>query len=188
MAYIDTTGSFQPLSLRNVLVQRLKQQSLCTQDHRVAPVGKSLLVGTDAYFDDLTEQAERMLGCVKIMRVFDFAGLVEAMREIDQTWEEDDQQIENFKTEAPAKEDKEIADSEDDASSCSNDDNPRTTTSKEVKTISSRSDIYAGRVGMIIIDTIANVVGSIMSQNQTRGTVFFHCRSNRLQSIVQTLG
>lgn len=143
------------------------------QVRQVASVEGRLLVETDAYSNGSAEQAELMLGRAKIMRVFDLVGVVEAMGEINQTWEEDDQQIENLKIKASAEEGQEFVDSEDGASSCFNDDNYRTVIPAGADAIPSRSDVYADRVGMIIIDTIANVVSSIMSQNQVQGTVFF---------------
>ncbi len=109
---------------------------------------------------EVVEEATSMLDRVKVMRVFDFAGMVEAIGEVSERFDE----FSNKKTASRAvteQEKHEICDSEDELEN--EDDVP---VSKESPNL---LDGQAEQTGMIIIDTITNPVSSAMSKSHVQG-------------------
>ena len=100
----------------------------------------------------LVDEATTMLDRVKVMRVFDFAGVIEAVGELSEMRES----VPKVPGEAPRKTRDEIGDSEEELDEDENP--PAEQVSKD-----------AGQVGLIVIDSITNVVGSLMAKSQTQG-------------------
>lgn len=170
VAFIDTTGSFSPLRLRDVLACRLLAQSQRARYQQAGYMYEKLLPGSDAVGHDATEKATSMLDRVKVMRVFDFAGVVEAIGEVGQTWEAVIQAREDANDrEAQSKKGaKGVADSEDEAEEML-DDLPDPERQTEEETPSFTPSDETGQVGVIVIDTITNVVSSMISKSQIQG-------------------
>lgn len=102
-----------------------------------------------------------MLDRVKVMRVFDLAGVIEAVGEVGQVMERASQ---GSGSKVKQKR-KEVGDSEDESDVDVDDLVPRSVPNETVRVTAHEND----QVGMIIIDTIANVVSSLMSKSQTTG-------------------
>ena len=113
-------------------------------------------------------KAVSMLDRVRIMRVFDFAGLVEAVAEVGDLWDRQIQAMDHRHLQRAATSRTEIADSE-------NEDDDREINRSERQVIAeplaemTAPTIAASGVGMIVIDTITNVISSIMTRNQIQG-------------------
>ena len=118
-----------------------------------------------------TDKATSMLDRVKVMRVFDFAGVVEAIGEVGEMWEI----VARARRDAGEKEAqsinvaKGIADSEDEAEEMLDDLPSPKRLSWEEKDIPSTPSDEPSQIGVIIIDTITNVVSSMMSKSQIQG-------------------
>ncbi len=98
------------------------------------------------------DEATTMLDRVKVMRVFDFAGVIEAVGELGEMREG----VPRVPGEAPRKMRDEIGDSEEELDE--EEDPPAEQVSKD-----------AGQIGLIVVDSITNVVGSLMAKSQTQG-------------------
>ena len=101
---------------------------------------------------DFVDYATNMLDRIKVMRVFDFAGMVEAVGELGEMRE----RVPRVSGKAAKKTRIEIDDSEEELDQ--DEDPPAEQVSKDT-----------GQVGLIVIDSIANVVGSLMAKSQTQG-------------------
>ena len=150
VALIDTTGGFSVLRLRDVLVFRLKarwQRRGGYGDGRAREGG-----------GDFAEEAAEMLGRVRVMRVFDLVGVMEALGEIgEKKGKEREIRQEERK--------REIEDSEDE-------DEDSGDGGTEMQPRNDDEDQKGGgnsSVGMIVIDTITNVVSSVVSQSPIQG-------------------
>lgn len=162
MALIDTTGSFSPHRLRDVIAFRLqarlergRYQHSGYVYERVSDGGRT----TEALLDEATSMLDR----VKVMRVFDFAGVVEAVGEVAQMIEAAHRGGEETAGGVTGVRNDEIGDSEEELE----DDE----TQPDKETSSGHRDIgeEVGRVGMLIIDTISAAVGQVMSKSQIQG-------------------
>ena len=100
------------------------------------------------------DEATTMLDRVKVMRIFDFAGVIEAVGELSEMRED----IPRVSGEAPRKTKDEIGDSEEELDEDEDEDPPAEQVSKDV-----------GQVGLIVVDSITNVVGSLVAKSQTQG-------------------
>ena len=109
--------------------------------------------------EELEERATSVLDRVKVMRVFDFAGVVEAVGEIREMREKSSLAAETSAN-ADTKTRTEVHDSEEEPDA---EDEPPT------KSVVQPCKQANGSRGMIVIDTIANVVSSMMSKGQVRG-------------------
>ena len=101
---------------------------------------------------DFVHNATTMLDRVKVMRVFDFAGMAEAVGELGEMRE----RVLGIVEKAAGKTGKEIDDSEEE---------PDQDEGSPTKQVCKK----AGQVGLIVVDSIANVVGSLMAKSQTQG-------------------
>ncbi|KIW06493.1 uncharacterized protein PV09_02929 [Verruconis gallopava] len=85
-AIIDTTGTFDVLRLRNVIVDQIKDKRV--HEHAAAAREiKGVVVDHDDALDETETIARQALDRMKIMRVFDFVGLREAINEIKEDLE-----------------------------------------------------------------------------------------------------
>lgn len=120
----------------------------------------------DAMDKDLTEQATRLLDRVQFMRVFDFAGVVEAIGEIGRMWDNDDQLIAGLEL-SEMKGGRQVVNDSQDEEDLSDDSAEMKASDGPVR--GNAPDTQDGQVGMVVVDTISNVVSSIVSQNQIQG-------------------
>ena len=115
----------------------------------------------------MIEKATSMLNRVKVMRVFDFAGVVEAVGEFNGLMEDFTQQSKKPSIRVPEKKD-EIGDSE---GELDEDDElqgePRRESADNAHF--QGSDFRSNPSGMIIVDTITNVVSAMMAKSQVQG-------------------
>ncbi|MCJ1244164.1 hypothetical protein MMC30_001362 [Trapelia coarctata] len=155
VAIIDTTGTFSPLRLRNVISHHISQLPTSESYRQSGYVYEKVPANAKAgSSESLQEKATVMLDRVHVMRVFDFPGVVEAIGEVSERCEEYDRlQNDGHRREAVDK--PEVGNS---------DDGERGTVESE---INAREHSLLGDIGMIIIDNISNVISSMMSKNQT---------------------
>lgn len=126
------------------------------------------------------EQATRLLDRVQVMRVFDFAGVVEAMGEVGRICDTKNERLQQVETYAEAdqvheEEDeaeqegarKVVEDSEDESSNLS--DSPSSKKSTGLGILKENIEVQASRMSMIVIDSIAPVVTAIILKDQTQG-------------------
>lgn len=170
-ALIDTTGSFSPLRLRDVLAFRLQARLQRERYQQSGYMYEEVRLAREETAEGLVAKATSMLDRVKVMRVFDFAGVVEAISEVSRSIETHLTMEETGRA-VNVKKRPEISDSEDEL-----DDN-EDPQADHAACSSATANGGNGRVGMLIIDTITNVVGSVMSKSQIQGqallTSFMH--------------
>ena len=173
VAFIDTTGTFSPLRLRDVLASRLQQQSRRRRYQQLGYMYEKVPPESDATQREAIETATSMLDRVKVMRVFDFAGVVEAIGEVGEMWEAVLQARENTKIREAQNVDavKGVADSEEEAEEML-DDLP-SLQSPSLEAHGPTTSDEAGQIGIIVVDTTTNVVSSMMSKSQVQGTPAF---------------
>ena len=111
----------------------------------------------------ILEKATSMLDRVKVMRVFDFAGVVEAISEVKDMMEKIAQKSENTQVLAFQKRRDEVGDSEEEVDE---EDDERQPESRQEGSI---LEPHSVSIGMIIFDTITNVVSAMMTKSQIQG-------------------
>ena len=165
VAFIDTTGSFSPLRLRNVFAYRLEakiqhnsyQESGYMYEKRTSKLENSK--------EAMVEEATVMLDRVKVMRVFDFAGVVEAISEVNELTEAITRKADRLPVAAPEHRRDEVGDSEEEPDE---DEGPEREPQHETDRLQGNKP-HSGPIGMIIIDTITNVVSAMMVKSQVQG-------------------
>lgn len=100
------------------------------------------------------------------MRVFDFAGVIEAVAEVGQKWERKDEDVDNVSTLLRGDSKKEIDDSEEGSTSG---DSPQSCDKDAANRNETHQARQAGQMGMIIVDTITNAVSTTISKSQVLG-------------------
>lgn len=171
VAFVDTTGSLDLLRLRNVLAAQMRKR------HREADLLQSGFmyrkkdVSFSAIDNVFNDQINSVLDRIKLMRVFDFTGLVEAVSEIGAKWE----RASNYPENETGKEGDErghvIASSE----KVPEEDEQKVQNNEKLppseKTPSGDGDNVSRKksANMIVIDTIVNVVEVVMSQSRIQG-------------------
>ena len=143
VAFIDTTGSFSPLRLRNVLAYRLEAKIQHNSYQETGYMYEKRTSALESSKEAMIEKATSMLDRVKVMRVFDFAGVVEAISEVNELMEE------------VGKRSDEIGDSQEELDG----------EDEGLKGSDSRSN----PIGMVILDTITNLVSAMMAKSQVQG-------------------
>ena len=103
----------------------------------------------------MIEKATSMLDRVKVMRVFDFAGVAEAISEVNELMEEVTQKPKKPPIVAVGKRSDEVGDSEEELD-------------EEDQGLKG-SDSSSNPIGMVILDTITNVVSAMMAKSQVQG-------------------
>ena len=174
IAFIDTTGSFSPLRLRDVLAFRLQAKSRRAKFQQAGYIYEKAPQSSDVVGQAVTEQATTILDRVKVMRVFEYAGVVEAIGEVGEMWEAVSRAREEAKErEAQSHNATEgIADSEDESEEML-DDPGRLERSSQTQNALPPCLEETGQIGVIVIDTITNVVSAMMSKSQVQGTASF---------------
>ena len=149
---IDTTGSFSPLRLRDVIVERMGGGST---DRGVRKKSREMV----------EEEAMRMLDRVRIMRVFDLAGVLEAVSEIIGIWEVHERETAE-RREKVRRMEWGIASSQDGEEEEESVKNLLRESGEEGREMEEEEK---GCITMIIIDNITNVVNAEISKSQVRG-------------------
>ncbi|KAL8967055.1 MAG: hypothetical protein Q9197_005640 [Variospora fuerteventurae] len=162
VALIATTDP--PLArLKDILIVRLEQsrrspaftESGYVHKRRAKPVSPTR---------DTMNKVSLMLERVRISRVFDFPGVIEAVSEFSADLEEDDQAGKEKLDSDGHERSRSIADSEDEAmEDLSAEPEPRAPTDDNPNTPKKPS------ASMLVIDNIANVLGSTMTKSQVQG-------------------
>ncbi|MCJ1436757.1 hypothetical protein MMC27_006139 [Xylographa pallens] len=159
-AIIDTTGSFSPVRLQDVIVCRLHQTGVVRYQQSGYVYEKvSVEVGAES-LESLRGKAAEMLDRVKVMRVFDYAGVIEAIGEAGDLCKRNGQSSGEVKAEQVHK-GEEVANSEDEEDEVTISNEPEDQRAQELETS------LDGSLGMIVVDNIANLVSTAMSKNQT---------------------
>ena len=182
IALIDTTGALPLARLRDVLVLRLHDQCTSEKGYRPADVKLAdFMVESDATDDNLTRMADLMLNRVKYMRVFDLAGIVEAVDEVSESWEVHAQQTGgNLEGGEKVIEDSE---EEDDMSQDSSDEKDQIWKIRHTAGIQKgKASAETNPIDMIVIDNIANVVNSVASKGHVQGR-FVNSLKQHIQAV-----
>lgn len=167
VAIIDTSGTFSPVRLRDVLAARLRDQRQRTTYHQSGYVYAKQPAESELVTEELTQEATSLLDRVKVMRVFDVAGLSEAVTEVAEICE----QRTNSDLEKGVRRRVAVADSED---GLSEDEDREASVTKKPAEESGPPDhdtmlIQDESIGMILIDTIANIFGPLNTKSQVQG-------------------
>ena len=172
IACIDTTGSFSPWRLREVLVFRLEAQSQRDSYQQSGFVYEKVKSNAHATRKELIGQATSMLDRVKVMRVFDFIGVLEAVEEIGVMREANAHRDDVAEETAVSRRREEVGDSEaetedEEDRSCQ----PTVSGPMSAQTMNAETEVEAfkSQIGMIVVDTITNVVSSTVSKSQIQG-------------------
>lgn len=139
------------------------------------------MVESDPTDDNLTRMADLMLNRVKYMRVFDLAGIVEAVNEVSESWEVQGQQTGGkLKGGEKVIEDSE---EEDDMSQDSSDEKDQIWKIRHTAEIQNgKASTETDPIDMIVIDTIANVVNSVASKSHVQGS-FVNSLKQHIQAV-----
>jgi hypothetical protein len=183
-AFIDTTGSFSPLLLFNIVRARLM---VTEGEGKNNEKNEALVAGRLAKGDiDLNEKVNKCLDRVSIMRALDFVGVVEAVKEVRRKFEEAAESrhkdIPTFKVPMNEIPDSEDEEGEDDLDS-----------GKDAR------ETFTGKTrecpGIIVIDTITNVASIELTRSQVQGKPLLflflgfakRCFWPRIYAVVQTV-
>lgn len=112
----------------------------------------------------MNENAMSMLGRVKVMRVFDFAGVVEAISEVNELMDNMAQESEEPPVVAVEKKREEIDDSEEEL-----DEEVEDLQAKPRRENLNLTGPRSGPIGLIVLDTITNVVSAMIAKSQIQG-------------------
>jgi hypothetical protein len=139
VAVLDSTGAFDVLRLHSAIMSRLKSNTV---------------------LDDASEEAELLLKRVKIIRVFDFIGIIETVSEVSETLERSIAAVaSSTRSSAPEAKVLEIPDSEDEDSD--------TDSIIEHETEEQPEPLM---MGLLIIDNITSAVNPLLKNNHIQGT------------------
>lgn len=158
------------MRLRDVLALRLRQQRQRTSFQQSGYVYAKRPADPEPVTEELAQEATSMLDRVKLMRVFDVAGLVEAVGEITESCE----QSAEVSAEIGVLKHGGVADSEDELSE--EDilaESEGFESGDPAQLLESQNSgiipIHDGGIGMVVIDTIADIFGPLMGKNQIQG-------------------
>ena len=148
------------MRLRNVIASRLSRlpRQVRKYQHSDNAYERFPAKNTDESRGVLYDEAAQILDRVKVMRVFDFAGVVEAVAEVGHSWEESRNVAEGEALQQYSKSEYEIPSSQEVDNEDSNDD-----------IVEVGNTARMGGVGMIVIDNFANPVNSMMAKSQVQG-------------------
>ena len=158
------------MRLRNALAYRLEAQIQRNSYQESGYVYEKRTSDLDNSKDAMIDEATSLLDRVKVMRVFDFAGVVEAISEVNELIENTKQNSDKFPVAASEQRRDEIGDSEEELDE---DDDKVMQCEPQHKSVildnRQGSEPHSGPIGMIIIDTITNVVSAMMVKSQVQG-------------------
>ena len=168
---IDTNGSFSPLRLRDVFVYRLRARAqreavLRQSGYVYQKPGPSERVPEDG----LMAEATKLLDRVRVMRVFDLAGVAEAVGEVSKIMARSRSPRVEGPQEgltSPRRRSAQVEVSEEELDEQDAKRRAEVTGSAEARMACPGASEVP--IGMVIIDTIANVVSSMVNKSQTQG-------------------
>ena len=123
--------------------------------------------------DKLMQKATLLLDRVKVMRVFDFAGIVEAVGEVGDTWEQQATSSRGVSDAQSGERGKEIADSQGESEGEGSFDLIYKDSSYQQDGI---SKVQTRNMQLLVIDTITNALSSMMATAQVQGTTTLHIK------------
>lgn len=171
MALIATTDP--PLSrLKVILARRLARHDRGPDFQESGYVYKKQTFSVQAS-PDASKRVSSMLERVRLSRVFDFPGVAEAVAEFSARLEDNDQQREDKRDTRQHDKARGIVDSEDEAEeglSPEAVESPQDNTEIDKNVFKTKNHSPAS---MIVIDNIANVVGSMITKSQVQGSFKF---------------
>ena len=167
IAFIDTNGSFSPLRLQNILAYRLEAKIQHNSYQESGYMYEKRTSALEHSKEAMIEKATSMLDRVKVMRVFDFAGVVEAVSEVNELMEDIAQQSNKPSIRVLEKKD-EIGDSEDEPDEEEDLQGESRRESADVSHFQGSAS-HSGQIGVIIVDTVTNVVSAMMAKSQVQG-------------------
>jgi hypothetical protein len=174
VALIDTAGTLSLAKLRDVLIYRVHKQSRdpLRNQQIFSKFAKSQVISGPMH-ESLGRKADLLLNRVNYMRVFDLAGVDEAIGEVGETWEVQVQRTDD----QPKGVSKLIEDSEGEnylsQASSSGNNQIKEMIDQQERGEREISSAETGPIDMVVIDTIANVVTSVMLTSQVQGN-FVH--------------
>ena len=177
-AVIDTTGGFDVLRLYQVIISRLQSRKAAERAQHFANPNPQIF-GPSAPKEDTEQLAEGALDRVKVMRVFDFVGVSEAINEL-----RDDFSVaasnDNVspERELEVQQRNHVADSEGedgDDEMLFDQEKPDNGVGME---LTSRK---AGEIGLIIIDNITHTLNPILKSNYVQGKGIHWMTATRTQ-------
>ncbi|KAL9610679.1 MAG: hypothetical protein Q9167_004627 [Letrouitia subvulpina] len=170
VAFVDTTGSLDLLRLRNVIASQMRKRYRETDFLQSEYMYRKKDVSSSATDELVKNQIDSVLDRIKLMRVFDFTGLVEAVSEIGAKWERASNYIEN-EIEKVDERQQVITSSEEVL-----EDDEQKSQNNEILPPSGKTPLGDGdnisridSANMIVIDSIVNVVEVVMSQSRIQG-------------------
>lgn len=146
--------------LRDVLVDRITNQDHGSEYHQSGYVYRRQFFAKQSN-REISESVMSMLERVQVCRVFDFPGIAEAVTEFGAKLEIEHANAQSEIIVKKCESGRHIVDSEDDAECESS---PETDGEKHVE-----RDATSGQANMIVIDNMANVVGSMLAKSQVQG-------------------
>lgn len=116
------------------------------------------------------DEATSMLDRVKVMRVFDFSGLAEAVGEVAEACDDAGSHFRGFADVQKARkfsvaDSEEEIDEEDELQDEQSESSQRGTDKASLRPVSEQRD----RIGMLFVDTVANIIGMAMAKSQAQG-------------------
>ncbi|RDI84779.1 Alpha-glucosidase [Venturia inaequalis] len=175
-AVIDTTGTFDLLRLHEVIVTRVKSNILTKRARQIGDLQPEMSPPPPPT-EDAEKTAEKALERVKILRVFDFVGVVEAVGELSEELQDVRPTEENTETQPKSKpppqrnQRTQIADSDEEEEEDSEEDMLFASPLPVPKPTSPPPQPPPNtldRIGMIIIDNITQPLHPILKINYTR--------------------
>lgn len=170
VALIATTDP--PLAhLRDILIVRLQRSRRGPAFTESGYVYKKHVTTTPPTRDTM-DRISKMLEHVQISRVFDFAGVVEAVSEfsanVDENARTNDEKLDENDHKGP----RSIADSEDEAMDDLSAEQELNALTEDKPNTSKKP-----AANMLVIDNIANVLGSMMTKSQVQGAAYTSAHS-----------
>jgi hypothetical protein len=194
---IDTTGTFDVLRLHEAIFTRVKSKILTERARQIGDLQPEMSPPPPPT-EDAEKTAEKALERVKILRVFDFVGVVEAVDELSDALRVDSkeasgeskgiEEVSPPKLVELAKPRTEVADSDEDDEDMLFESPPAAVEEETLANPpSSLPSQTLEKIGMIIIDNISQVVNPILKTNYVRGKYCFirwsGCKVNNIRSI-----
>ena len=139
--------------------------------------------GLEKSKEAMIEEATSMLDRVKVMRVFDFAGVVEAISEVNELMEGIARNVDGLRLVEIEKRRIEIGDSEEELDEGDDEESQGEPQRTSVSDDMQGSGPHSGPIGMIIVDTITNVVSAMMVKSQVQGQALLASFMRSLQHL-----
>ena len=149
VVFVDTKGSFSAERLRDIVALRMRNNATHHKAFKETGYVYREVAPLEHTGNEIVE-ANKILDRVKLMTVFNIEGLAEAVGEIGQALEKSNETRGNSRSDDG---EKKIIDSEDGIEG----------------DLSERDQTSESRVGVLIVDIIANIVNPLLSKNYVQG-------------------